>query len=436
MAEIAIIGAGSHVFAQALVRDTLAFPALQDSTFRLVDIDPVPLGYMETIARKMIKQAGHPARVVATTDRRQALDGAGYVFVTVLVGGREPIAWDIDIPLKHGVDQCIGDTMGPGGIFRAMRTIPVLLDIARDMEELCPDAIMLNYTNPMSMLCQAVRQSTDVRVVGLCHSVQAAHAELAAVIGEPASDCASWVAGINHQAWVLDFRCRGQDAYERIRRAAWENEKWYAENTTRVEMLRHLNYYVTESSGHNSEYNPWFRKRPDLIGKYQGEGFNGATGYIKELYSTDRQQYLSNLRQKAETTAQFDLKRGHEYGSYVINAMETGKPFRFNGTAENDGLITNLPCGCSVEVPCYAEKGAIRPCYVGELPSQLAALNGMAVASTSMAVEAALTGSKDLLYWSIAYDPLTAAALSLQEIRALVDEMFQAEAHLMPTFDD
>ncbi|MHC4789069.1 MAG: family 4 glycosyl hydrolase, partial [Planctomycetota bacterium] len=315
MAEIAIVGAGSQVFAQAMIRDCLSFPALRGSSFRLMDTDPEPLGYMETIACRMIEQGGFPAKATATTDRRQALDGADYVVVAILVGGREPIVDEIDIPLKHGLNQCIGDTMGPGGIFRLMRTLPAMVEIAHDMEELCPDALMLNYTNPMSMLCRGVRESADVGLVGLCHSVQAAHWELARALGEDPDDCESWTAGINHQAWVLSYACKGEDAYPRIRRAAWEDERWYGENTTRVEMLRHLGYYVTESSGHNSEYNPWFRKRPDLIEKYQGDGFNGGTGYIKELYSTDRGKYMGALRKVAEETEQFDLARGHEYGS-------------------------------------------------------------------------------------------------------------------------
>jgi len=434
MPRIAIIGAGSAVFAQAMIRDSLSFPALEDSTFVLMDVDPEPLGYMETIARRMIEQGDSPARVEATTDRREALRGADYVIVSILVGGREPIAWEIDIPLKHGVDQCIGDTMGPGGIFRAMRTIPVLVDIARDMEELCPRAPMLNYTNPMSMLCRAVRRKTGVVVIGLCHSVQAAHRELAHIIGEDPAACTSWTAGINHQAWVLRYECRGEDAYPRIRRAAWENEQWWRGNTTRVEMLRNLGYYVTESSGHNSEYNPWFRKRPDLIERYMGEGFNGATGYIKDLYSTDRAVYMGRLRAIAEQREPYDLSRGHEYGSYIINALETGEAFRFNGTVPNDGLIANLPPEASVEVPIYADAGGLHPCHVGALPPQLAALNNMCIQSMEMAVEAALEGDRDLLYWSVAYDPLTAAALSLEEIRAMVDELCEKEKALIPTF--
>jgi alpha-galactosidase len=434
MPRIAVIGAGSAVFARAMIRDSLSFPALAGSTFVLMDIDPEPLGYMETIARKMIHQGDFPAQLEATTDRREALAGADYVIVSILVGGREPITWEIDIPLDHGVDQCIGDTMGPGGIFRAARTIPAMLEIARDMEQLCPHALMLNYTNPMSMLCRAVRKETDVEVVGLCHSVQGAHRELAQVVGENPEQCESWVAGINHQAWVLRYECGGHDLYPRIRRAAWEDPKWWENNTVRVEMLRHLDYYVTESSGHNSEYNPWFRKRPDLKEKYSGEGFNGSTGYIKALYSTDREVHMGRLRDAAEQEEPYDLDRGHEYGSYIINAMETSEAFRFNGTVPNDGLIANLPRGVSVEVPIYADGGGLHPCHVGRLPAHLAALNSMAVRSIEMGVDAVLQGDRDLLYWALVYDPLAAAALSLEEIRAMVDEMFEREKHLMPTF--
>jgi alpha-galactosidase len=434
VAQIAIIGAGSAVFAQAMIRDCLSFPALADSTFRLMDIDPEPLGYMETIARKMIVQGGHPADVIATTRRAEALDGADYVIVAILVGGREPIVDEIDIPLKHGVNQCIGDTMGPGGIFRGARTLPAMQEIAYDMEDLCPDALMLNYTNPMSLLCHGVRESSDVRLVGLCHSVQGAHRELARVIGEEPGDCTSWIAGINHQGWVLSYRCRGEDVYPRIRRAALEDEEWYERETTRVEMLRHLGYWVTESSAHNSEYSPWFRKRQDLIDKYQGEGWRGATGLIKELYSTDREQYMGKLRETAEQSEEFGLERGHEYGSYIINALETGETFRFNGTVANDGLITNLPWGCSVEVPCFADRGGIHPCSIGDLPPHLAALNQMSIQSLTMAADAALTGDEGMLFWSLAYDPLTAAALSLQEIRDMMEEMLEVEADRLPQF--
>jgi alpha-galactosidase len=288
----------------------------------------------------------------------------------------------------------------------------------------------------MSMLCRAVRRETSIEIIGLCHSVQGAHMELAGIIGEDPEECASWIAGINHQAWVLEYTCRGEDAYSRIRAAAREDDEWWERNTVRVEMLRHLDYYVTESSGHNSEYNPWFRKRPELVDKYAGEGFNGETGYIKELYSTDREEYMGSLRAIAEKEEPYDLERGHEYGSYIINALETGEPFRFNGTVPNRDLISNLPRGASVEVPIYADGSGLRPCHVGELPPQLAALNQMSTQSLEMAVEACLEGDLDMLYWSIAYDPLTSAVLSLEEVRDMVDEMYEREREIMPTFED
>jgi alpha-galactosidase len=434
MPQIAIVGAGSRVFAEAMIRDTLTFPALADSTFRLMDIDPEPLGYMETIATKIIAQGDYPAKVVATTDLREALDGADYVIVSILSNGREPIYWEIDIPLKHGVDQCIADTMGPGGIFRAMRTIPQMVEIAFMMEEVCPDALMLNYTNPMSMLCHAVRELSDVSVVGLCHSVQGLQEKLPKEIGEDPADCQCWVAGINHTAWCLDFTCKGEDAYPRLKEVARTKTEWYENDTTRVEMLRQLGHYVTESSGHNSEYNPWFRKRADLVEKYAGETWNGATGFIKDLYSADRNEYMSKMREYAEQDEPYKLERGHEYGSRIMNAIETNEPFCFNGTVANNGYITNLPDGCSVEVPIYADASGLNPTFVGDLPMQLAALNGMQTQSLVMAVEACLAGDREMLFHSIAYDPLTAARLSLAEIRAMVDEMYEKEKHLMPTF--
>jgi len=435
MPQIAIVGAGSRVFAEAMIRDTLTFPALADSTFRLMDTDPEPLGYMETIAKKMVAQGNYPATITATTDLREALDGADFVIVSILSNGREPIAWEIDIPLKYGIDQCIGDTMGPGGIFRAMRTIPQMLEIAYMMEEVCPDALMLNYTNPMSMLCHAVREDTDIAVVGLCHSVQGAQKKLPTEIGEDPADCEVWIAGINHTAWVLEFTCKGEDAYPRLKEVARTKKEWRENDIVRVEMMHQLGYYVTESSGHNSEYNPWFRKRPELVEKYCGEGFNGGTGHILELYPpTYHEDRMTDLREYAERDEPYDLEPGHEYGSRIMNAIETNETFRFNGTVGNNGYITNLPEGCSVEVPIYVDRSGLNPTVIGDLPLQLAALNNMETQSLVMAVEACLTGDREMLFHSIAYDPLTAARLDLSEIRAMVDEMYEADKHLMPTF--
>jgi alpha-galactosidase len=435
MAQITIIGAGSRVFAEAMIRDSLTFPALADSTFRLMDIDEEALDIMATIARKLIKQGGHGATVTTTTDRREALEGADYVVVSILSHGREPIRPEIDIPMKYGVSQCIGDTMGPGGIFRGLRTIPHMLEIAWDMEELCPDAVMLNYTNPMSLLCHAVREVSDVEIVGLCHSVQGAHAELARQIDEDPGECASWIAGINHTAWVLEYMKNGEDLYPRLRQAARDNEGWYEANTTRVEMFRQFGYYVTESSGHNSEYNPWFRKREDLRERYcSGPRFHGQHGYIKDIYPLDKAAYR---KAQIEEARKEEIKsgRGHEYGAYIMNAHQSGEPFRFNGTVANDGLITNLPDGCSVEVPIYVDRSGLHPCFVGDLPGPCAALNNMQVQSLLLACEAALTGDRETLFHAVAFDPLSAAVLSLEEIRNMTDELYEADKDMLPMFE-
>jgi alpha-galactosidase len=330
--------------------------------------------------------------------------------------------------------MCIGDTMGPGGIFRAARTIPVLVDIARDMEKHCPNAVMLNYTNPMYLLCRAMHRTSSTRMVGLCHSVQGSAEHLARIMKIDFNDCDYWVAGINHQAWFLEYSYKGKDMLPRIRKEARDNKDWWRGDTTRVEMCRNLGYYITESSGHNSEYNPWFRKNKKYLKKYAfGQGFHGASGFIKDIYGTNRKTYMKWMRNDA-AAKEFDLARGHEYGSYIMNAMEGGGDCRFYGTVPNTGLIDNLPPESAVEVPILAEKQGLRPYHVGSLPPQCAALNNQVVSSLELAVEAILEGDRDKLFWSIAYDPLTAAVLSLEDIRKMVDELYKAEKHLMPTF--
>ncbi len=427
MPKIVFIGVGSLTFFRQLMIDVLSFPALGDSEFHLVDIDQKRLEYARRIGKRIIKEKHLPAKVCATTERKEALPGADYVIITILVGGIEVISKDINISLKYGVDQCIGDTLGPGGVFRALRTIPVIIDIGRDIEKLCPEALVLNYTNPMAMLCWAMEKATNIKYVGLCHSVQGTAMELASYIKAPYEEVSYWVAGINHQSWFLDFKWNGKDAYPLLRERITDS-KVYNKETTRFEMLKHLGYFVTESSGHNSEYNPWFRKRKDLLRKYtQGGGWNGGTGYILQLYGKDRADYDKQMERIASGKEKLDFTRSHEYGSHIINAIQTGQTFRINGNVSNRGLITNLPEGCCVEVPCYVDKHGINPCFIGDLPSQLAALNRMNISVQEMAVRAALTKNKEMAYYAIVYDPLTSAVLSLEEIRNMVDEMFEAE---------
>jgi len=434
MPKIVFIGAGSLAFFQRLMIDILSFPALRGSQFELVDINPKRLGYAKRIAERIVREGNFPAKVHATSERKEALSKADYVIITILVGGIEVISKDINIPLRYGVDQCIGDTLGPGGVFRALRTIPVIIDICRDVEKICPEAWVINYTNPMSMLCWAMEEATKVKYMGLCHSVQGTAMQLAKYVNAPYKEISYWVAGINHQSWFLEFKWNGEDAYPLLRERISDPEI-YNKDTTRFEMLKHLGYFVTESSGHNSEYNPWFRKRRDLVKKYSlGGEWNGGTGYILQLYGTDREDYEEKMEKIASGKELLDFKRSHEYGSYIINAIQTGETFRMNGNVPNKGLITNLPRGCCVEVPCYVDKHGINPCFIGALPPQLAALNRMNISVQEMAAKAALTGNKEMVHYAIAYDPLTSAVLSLEEIRNMVEEMFGAEKAWLPQF--
>jgi alpha-galactosidase len=434
MAKITFIGAGSLGFFKTLIIDSLSFDELRHSDWALVDVDPKRLDYARRIAERIMREAKSTGKLTATLDRREVLAGSDFVIMAILVGGYEPIAHDIDIPMKYGVDQCIGDSHGPGGVFRALRTIPVKVGIARDIAELCPNAWVLNYTNPMSMLCRAMDIETGINLVGLCHSVQGTTGMLAEWAGAPPSEIDHWVAGINHQAWVLRIRHNGEDLYPKIKEAARTPEHWNS-LTTSCEMLEHLGYFVTEGSGHNSEYNAWFRKTPDSIAKYcPGGSWNGGSGYIKQLYGGDRKDWEVDQERYASDTSPIEFRRSHEYGSNIVNGIHTHVPFRFNGNVANKGLITNLPNDVMVEVPCFADKNGVKPCHVGALPPQLAALNSMNVNVIEMAVQAALTGDRDAAYHACCFDPLTMAVLDLRQIRSMVDELFEAEKPWLPQF--
>jgi alpha-galactosidase len=436
MTKIAFIGAGSLEFTRNLARDILTFPLLEDATLALMDIDAERLDFARRSVQRIVDMGGYPARVEATMDRAEALRGADAVLCTILVGGTQVWRHDIEIPKKYGVDINIGDTRGPAGIFRALRTIPVMLDIVRDMERYCPTATLLNYTNPMAMLCRAMQRESFIRLTGLCHSVQGTAMMLAGWIGAPFPEITYTCAGINHQAWYLKFEWNGQDAYPLIRQAV-QRPEIYQQEIVRNEMFLALGYYVTESSGHNSEYNPWFRKRPDLIEKYctHGTGWNpGEYAYILKEYQRTEHTWRDEARRWFESERPINLGRGEEYAAYIINALKGGEPFRFNGNVPNTGLIPNLPPGACVEVPVYADRGGLHPVYVGPLPPQCAALTHLNATIEEMAVEAALTGDPVLTFQAIAHDPLTAAVLSLAEIRQMVNEMFRQNRDHLPQF--
>lgn len=436
MTKITFIGAGSLGFTRELVRDLLTFPLLQDATVALMDIDAERLDFAYKAVKRIIELGNYPAKVEATLDRKEALKGADAVLCTILAGGVSVWQYDVMIPKKYGVDINVGDTRGPSGIFRALRTIPVMLDIVKDMERYCPDAILLNYTNPMAMLCRAMQRSTFIKLTGLCHSVQGTAMMLARWIGAPYKEITYTCAGINHQAWFLKFEWNGRDAYPLIRKAV-EKPAIYNEEIVRNEMFLHLGYYVTESSGHNSEYNWWFRKRPDLIEKYclHGTGWNpGAHAFLLNEYRLIEVTWREDARNWLAQETPISLERGHEYAAWIINAWRGGEPFSFNGNVPNTHLITNLPVGACVEVPVFVDKGGFHPVHVGALPPQCAALNYINVMVEEMAVEAALTGDPTLVFHACAYDPLTAAVLSLAEIKEMVNEMLEQNRDYLPQF--
>ena len=437
MPKIAFIGAGSFGFTRGLLRDILTFPALADSTIALMDIDQERLDFIKAAVDKIVEAGNYPAKVFATTDRAEALDGSDGVLCTILQGGVQVFRTDIEIPMKYGVDINVGDTRGPSGIFRALRTIPVMLDIAHDIEKYCPEATLLNYTNPMAMLCRAILGHTRVKATGLCHSVQGTAMMLADWIGAPMSEITYHCAGINHQAWYVDFKWNGRDAYPLIREAVTTRPEIYNREQVRNEMFLHLGYYVTESSGHNSEYVAWFRKRPDLIEKYctHGTGWNpGEHAYILNHYLKTEETWRDHIKEQLEAPVR--LERGHEYAASIFNAIfGDGTMFEFNGNVLNHGLIDNLPWGCCVEVPVIASRRGLDPIHVGPLPPQCAILNNLSVATEEMAVQACIEGNRDMVFHAICYDPLTSAVLSLAEIKSMVDEMFEANKDYLPTFN-
>ena len=436
MSKITFIGAGSLGFTRGLVRDILTYPLLQGSTISLMDINPERLEFSRKSVQGLVDRMGVKATVEATLDRKVALKNADAVICTILNGGVNIWRHDIEIPKKHGVDINIGDTRGPAGIFRALRTIPVMLDICRDMEKVCPDAIMLNYTNPMAMLCRAMQQKTFIKVTGLCHSVQGTAKMLARWIGADYADIDYTCAGINHQAFYLDFKWKGNDAYPLLRKAV-ANKKIYNEELVRNEMFINLGYYVTESSGHNSEYNWWFRKRPDLIKKYCTTGTNwnpGHYAYILKRYLVTEKNWKKETTEWFKKGMPMSLERGNEYAASIVNAYLGGEPYQFNGNVPNTGAITNLPEGICVEVPVQVKRKSLQTIHVGALPPQIAALNNMSAAVEEMAVTGSLTGNADLVFKACLFDPLTASVLSMAEIKKMVQEMLIKNKDYLPQF--
>ena len=474
MPKITFMGAGSTVFAKNVLGDSMMTPALAESTIALYDIDQVRLEESAAMLEAINRNAGSRARIekyLGTENRKKALAGANYVVNAIQVGGYDPCTiTDFEIPKKYGLKQTIADTLGVGGVFRALRTIPVMMDFARDIEEVCPDAWLLNYTNPMAMLTGAMLRYTGVKTVGLCHSVQVCAPTILNELGIGYDDTVQCrIAGINHQAWLLSCTKNGQDIYPEIRRRAllynegkldigsWEDrlrmlmmdEEWDEEriaqareeydlyqsegkhhDMVRLELMRRFGYYITESSEHSSEYTPYFIKReyPELIDRYcipldeyPRRCIHQIEDWKKRGHELTANPYLSHTRSK-------------EYASYIMEAMETDKPVKIGGNVLNNGLITNLPSNACVEVPCLVDRNGVQPCYVGDLPEQCAALNRTNINVQLMAIEAAMTRRKEAIYQAVMLDPHTGAELSIDDIVAMCDELIEAHGSWMPTF--
>ena len=429
MPKIALIGAGSTVFAKNLLGDILSFPELAESTISLHDIDDIRLRTSEIVTRRVARTLEARPAVTATNDRRRVLDGADYVITMFQIGGYKPsTVIDFEIPKKYGLRQTIADTLGIGGIMRGLRTIPVMLAMGREMEELCPDAWLLNYVNPMAINCWALDRATSIKTVGLCHSVQGTAGELARDIGIPVEEINYLCAGINHMAFYLRFERGGQDLYPLIRQVVADGRvpDW---NRVRYEAFLRLGYFVTESSEHFSEYVPWFikRDRPDLIARYDIPLDEYITRCENQIAAWEMMR-----RVMEDEAVPLIIERTHEYGSYIIHSLETDVPRVIYGNVSNDHLIDNLPLGCCVEVPCLVDRNGIHPTRIGALPPQLAALMQTNVNVQSLTVEAALTGKREHIYHAAMLDPHTAAELDLDQIHSLVDDLIAAHGEWLP----
>jgi len=431
--KVAMIGAGSVVFCKTLLSDMMATPALAGTEFALMDPAETRLHRMEAFAKRMLKDNGIAGGVWSTTNRREAIKDADFVVVMIQVGGVDAFALDYEIPLKYGVDQCIGDSLGPGGVFRGLRSTPVLVDIARDMQEVAhPGAIMLQYANPMAGNCLALGKATNISFVGLCHGVQTTLDLIAGYCGVPKEEISYICGGINHMDWFLKLEHKSRDLYPRLREV-FEKPEYYKNEKVRGEVFRHFGYFMTESTGHLSEYVPWFRKNRKALELYCDEpSFGGETGAYYKYCKALAEKYAKHDPLEFESTR--IESRSVEYCSYIVEAVTTGKPFRLMGNVRNDGYIANLPAGCCVEVPTFADDTGLHPVNIGALPPQCAATCMTNINVQTLGAEAGLTGDTEHVVHAVALDPLTAAVCTLKEIRDMCAEMLEAQRRWLPQF--
>jgi alpha-galactosidase len=433
MPKITIIGAGSMVFASQLVKDILLTPSLDSGTFALVDINAERLELTHQIAEFLVDQTGRDWCVEASTDRREVLENSNYVINTIEVAGLENVRNDYDIPLKYGVDQCIGDTIGPGGLFKALRTLPDWLDILSDIERLSPESLVLNYTNPMSLTVLTGVLAFRLPIVGLCHSVQGTSKRLAGYLDIQYEELSWRLAGINHQAWFLELTQDGKDLYPILRERAKETQV-FEQDPVRFEMMRHLGYFQTESSGHASEYSAYFRKRPDLVRKFDREGYRGESGFYANNWPEWRTAGDQKIKDYLSGADTFLLERSEEYASTIIEAIETNKPAVIYGNVLNSHLIENLPEEGVVELACLVDNRGIQPTHFGTLPTHLAVLNAQHMAFHKLTATSVLELDREAAIHALMVDPLTAAVCSLEEIRQLFEEMVAVQQPYLPEY--
>ena len=435
--KVALIGAGSGQFAQTVITDILAIEGLDAGTFVLVDLDPERLELTHEVAEQLIELVGKPWTVQATTDRRSALPGCDYVINMIEVGGLANVEYDYTIPLKYGVDQCIADTSGPGGLFKYLRTAPSWLAICRDIEELCPRALVINYTNPLSAMTLTALRATSLQVVGLCHSIVLTSYELADYADVPYERMRFRCAGINHLSWFVTLEMDGEDLYPRVRRAA-EDPAIYERDPVRFDLLRQFGAYATESSGHVSEYVPYFRKRKEVLEHYTRlnpdcEGGARARRWPRER-AEHEERLRSDLARERSGERVFYLERSLEHGSYIIEGHALNRPQVIYGNVCNTGLIENLPQDSCVELACLVDQNGVQPAHFGRLPTHLAALDSAHIMIHDLMVQALLNEDREAAVHALMLDPLTAAVCTPAEIRQLFDEMAATQKDYLPHF--
>ncbi|WP_010271623.1 alpha-galactosidase [Paenibacillus senegalensis] len=426
MIKVTIIGAGS-IFTKEIVVDMTNIPNLGDEvTIGLIDIDAGRLDLAKQLVEKIAASSGRKWKVVASTDRKNVLPGSQFVINQIEVHGLQTVKFEYEIPLKYGVKQCIGDTLGPGGLFKTLRTLPAWLDIIRDIEKYCPGCVILNYTNPMSAVTLSTIKTTQIPVVGLCHSIQNTSSQLARYLGLPYAELKWRAGGINHMSWFVELTHNGQDMYPLLKEKM-KNPDLLRKDPVRFDAMNHLGAFVSESSGHFSEYIPYYRKREDLIERHCGIGYNGGTGFYANNWPKWRQENDEKIARRISGEEEIGFESSNEYAAIIMDAMINNEPKVIYGNVANTGLIENLPDSGVVEVACLIDGNGIHPTHFGKLPEHLAALCRSNMAFFELAVSAVLNNDKEAALHALMIDPLSAAVCSLDEIKAMFDELYEAE---------